>query len=95
MIFGKRRKSSSVQSGHYHFENPQSRSSLTGHGDGDFIRLRDEFGNVWTGSAERQGRDMIQYRFRDAKGKTISGISDSYGIVLRDDKGNSWRGYVE
>jgi hypothetical protein len=37
----------------------------------------------------------IRYRFRDAEGKTVSGISDSYGILLRDEQGNTWRGFVD
>ena len=45
--------------------------------------------------AEEQGDNIIRYRFRDASGKSITGISDSFGIVLRDDKGNTWRGFVE
>lgn len=42
-----------------------------------------------------QSDDIVRYQFRDAKGKSISGISDSFGIVLRDEKGNTWRGFVE
>ena len=95
MIFGRRRKSTSVQGGYYRFENAQSKTTLCGYGDGDFVRLRDEYGNVWTGSAERQGPDLVRYRFRDEKGKTIAGISDNYGIVLRDEKGQTWRGFLE
>jgi hypothetical protein len=69
--------------------------SVYGFGDGDYIRLRDEFGQVWRGCAEREQDNTIRYRFRDEKGKSISGISDSYGIILRDEKGNSWRGFVD
>lgn len=68
---------------------------MFGFGEGDFIRLRDEYGNVWNGMAEEQGDNIVRYRFRDAAGKSITGISDSFGIVLRDDKGNTWRGFVE
>jgi hypothetical protein len=68
---------------------------MFGYGEGDFVRLRDEYGNVWNGVAEPQGDNIFRYRFRDANGKSITGISDSLGIVLRDEKGNTWRGFVE
>ena len=68
---------------------------MYGSGYGDFIRLRDEFGNIWRGSAERQADDTVMYRFRDSNGKTISGMSDSWGVILRDEKGNVWRGFVD
>ena len=68
--------------------------SVSGFGDGDFIRLRDEYGNTWRGMAERQDDNTVRYHFRDSKGKTVSGISDDYGIILRDQTGNVWRGFV-
>ena len=95
MIYGRRRKRSSVPGGFDRFENTSSKSTLVGFGDGDYVRLRDEYGNVWTGTAEAQGGDMVRYRFRDAKGNAIAGISDTYGIVLRDEKGKTWRGFLE
>ena len=79
--------------GHYHLEGGKNQS-LTGVGDPDHIRLRDEHGNVWFGSAEMQDDESIRYRFRDQNGNMISGISDRFGIVLRDEKGKTWRGYV-
>jgi hypothetical protein len=79
--------------GHYYFETLQH-NIITGYGDADYVRLRDEHGNVWQGSAEIQDDETVRYRFRDAKGKVISGISDCSGILLRDDKGHTWRGYV-
>ena len=59
------------------------------------MRLRDEYGAVWTGCAEVQGPDLVRYRFRDEKGNAIAGISDSHGIILRDEKGKMWRGFLE
>ena len=57
--------------------------------------MKDEFGNVWRGLAERGDDNTIRYRFRDSKGKTVSGISDSYGIILRDQSGKVWRGFLD
>jgi hypothetical protein len=68
---------------------------MTGYGYGDFVRLRDEFGTVWNGIADPQEDNVVRYRFRDESGRSITGISDTFGIVLRDDKGNTWRGFVE
>ncbi|HUQ95091.1 MAG TPA: hypothetical protein VM120_25665 [Bryobacteraceae bacterium] len=90
-----RRKRSGATGGFYRFEDLRTKSVLYGSGFGDFIRLRDEFGNVWRGEAEQMSDETVRYRFRDSNGKTISGLSDSYGIVLRDDKGNTWRGFVD
>lgn len=95
MIYRKRRSHSSTQSGFYRFENTRSRAGMFGYGEGDFIRLRDEYGTVWNGMADAMGDNIVRYRFRDSSGRSITGISDSFGIVLRDDKGNTWRGFVE
>lgn len=67
---------------------------LYGFGHGDHIRLRDEHGNVWRGSAERTD-DAVRYTFRDPNGRTITGVSDSFGIILRDGKGKTWRGFID
>jgi hypothetical protein len=92
----KRKRRSSIPGGFYRFESLRTpRSTISGSGYGDFIRLRDQFGNIWRGQAELMPDDSVMYRFRDADGRTISGVSDSYGIVLRDDKGNIWRGFVD
>ncbi|MBI2685104.1 MAG: hypothetical protein HYX27_02220 [Acidobacteria bacterium] len=95
MIYRRRRSHSTAPSGFYRFENMKSRANMVGYGEGDFVRLRDEYGTVWNGMADSQGDNIVRYRFRDASGKSITGISDSYGIVLRDEKGNTWRGFVE
>ena len=94
-VIYRRRRRGSPAGGFFRFESLHSRTTLSGSGYGDFIRLRDEYGNIWRGEAERQNDDTVRYRFRDGTGKTISGISDSFGVVLRDDKGNTWRGFVD
>jgi hypothetical protein len=93
MIHRKRRGARSVQGGYFRFETSMHRC-VSGFGDGDFIRLRDEYGNTWRGMAERQDDNTVRYRFRDSKGRTVSGISDDYGIILRDQTGTVWRGFV-
>ncbi|MBI3684694.1 MAG: hypothetical protein HY235_30355 [Acidobacteria bacterium] len=94
MIYRRRKRAASI-GGFYRFESLKSRGAMYGSGYGEFIRLRDEFGNIWRGEAEKQSDDTIRYRFRDSNGRAISGISDSYGVILRDEKGNTWRGFVD
>lgn len=77
----------------FRIEN-HKREVLTGFGDGDFIRLHDQAGNEWHGSAERQG-DTIRLMFRDGRGRYATGIANNMGVMLKDDKGNVWRGYLQ
>jgi len=95
MIYRRKQGSTSVPSGYYRFENVQGGGTLFGFGTGEFVRLRDEYGAEWNGTAEPQGDNVIRYRFCNQQGKTISGISDSCGILLRDERGNAWRGFIE
>ena len=95
MIYRRRQSYGSIPSGFYRFENTRRSGGMTGHGEGGFIRLRDEYGVVWNGMADTQDDNSVRYRFRDATGRTITGLSDSFGIVLRDEKGNTWHGFVE
>jgi len=94
MLFKRKQARKTAPGGYLQFQNA-NKQSFHGFGEGDYIRLRDEFGNTWRGSAEREDDNSIRYRFRDEKGQSISGMSDSYGIILRDEKGNSWRGFVD
>ncbi|MCW5980789.1 MAG: hypothetical protein KIT09_22100 [Bryobacteraceae bacterium] len=93
MIYHRRRRSA-LQNAFFRFENAQ-RKAVYGFGDGDYVKLRDEYGNVWRGQAEVTEDKGVRYLFRDADGKRISGIADRYGVVLRDERGNLWRGYID
>ena len=81
-----------MPAGFYHLQS--TGRSMTGFGDGDFIRLRDEDGQVWQGTVDVSGDESLRYRFRDEKGNDISGYSDDFGVLLRDGKGRTWRGYI-
>jgi hypothetical protein len=94
-IFKRRRTHSKIPGGFFSFEEEGANTRLYGFGHGDHLRLRDEFGNVWRGTAEKVSDESVRYTFRDANGRTITGVSDSYGIVLRDGHGKSWRGFIE
>lgn len=95
MIYRKKRAhSNGVRSGYYRLEG-HGKKKIFGWGDGDFLRLRDENGKVWSGTAEAWDQDTVRYRFRDEDGNSVSGISTGSGIVLQDDKGRTWRGLVD
>lgn len=94
-IFEKKRVHGKIPGGFFSFEEEGGKSRLYGFGHGDHIRLRDEFGNIWRGTAEKVSEEQVRYTFRDANGRTITGVSDSFGIVLRDGRGKSWRGFIE
>ena len=94
MIHRRRGAYQTVPGGFFRFQNA-SKAAVYGYGEGDYIRLRDEYGNVWRGVAERDSDGMIRYRFKDDKGNAITGISDSYGVIMRDEKGKTWRGFVD
>lgn len=82
-----------IRGGFYRLQS--RRGALSGHGEGDFIRLTGDDGRVWTGSATREPDHSIRYQFRDGKGRTMTGVSDSRGLVLRDDSGRTWWGVIE
>jgi hypothetical protein len=95
MIYRSRSRYSRVPGGYLCFRG-SDKTSVYGYGEGDCIRLQDEFGRAWIGSAHRdEDSKIVRYRFRDASGRNISGMSDSHGIVLRDDKGRTWRGFID
>jgi hypothetical protein len=95
MAFAKKHRRLSLPGGFFHLEEEKTRTRATGYGHGDHIKLKDEYGNVWLGSAERADDNTIVYRFRDGKGCTLTGVSDSMVVILRDSKGNTWKGFVD
>jgi len=94
-IFKRRKVHSSIPGGFFQFEEESTTTRLYGFGHGDHLRLRDEFGNVWRGTAEKVSEDSVRYTFRDPNGRTITGVSDGFGIVLRDGRGKTWRGFID
>ncbi|MBK5291174.1 MAG: hypothetical protein JJE04_05800 [Acidobacteriia bacterium] len=90
---GRKRTRKRAPSGFFRFESAHSQT-VTGFGDGDVVRLRNENGTTWVGQSEMQDDDTVRYRFSDSDGNSISGISDRLGILLRDQKGRTWRGVV-
>lgn len=95
-MYGRKRKfkAQAGRAGYYRLESP-NRPILQGFSDGEFIRLRDEFGREWKGVAEHFDQDLVRLRFRDDQGNPVSGVLDRSGITLRDAKGKTWRGFAD
>jgi hypothetical protein len=94
MLFAKQRQRATLPGGNFFLEDEKTKTRVSGHGQGEYIRLKDEYGNVWMGSATRNDDNSIQYRFRDAKGKSMTGVAYGPAVTLRDERGNTWKGFV-
>ncbi len=94
MVYRRKGRHSSLPGGFFHLENEKSKTHVTGYGFGDAIQLKDEFGNVWRGMAERK-EDAIYYCFRDHRGRVLTGVSNTFVVILRDDQGETWKGFVD
>lgn len=94
MIYSKSGLRTTEPGGFFHLEEESTKTRISGYGFGPNIKLTDEYGNVWVGSAERMNDNSVSYRFRNQNGRTISGISENAAVTLRDDKGGSWKGFV-
>jgi hypothetical protein len=95
MIYGRQRKLTHLPGGYFHLEEERTKTRVSGYGHGDHIKLKDEYGNVWRGSATRNSDNSVAYRFRDGKGHTLTGVSDNVVVTLRDEKGNTWKGVID
>ena len=95
MIYSSDQKSRSLPGGFFHLEDERTKTRVFGYGQGDYIKLKDEYGNVWTGSATRNPDNSVVYRFRDGKGTSLSGVSEGSVVTLRDQRGNTWKGFVD
>jgi hypothetical protein len=95
MIYGKQRKRERLPGGYFHLEEEKTKTRVSGYGHGDHIKLKDEYGNIWRGSATRCDDNSIAYRFRDGRGNSLSGVSSDAVVTLRDGKGNVWKGFID
>jgi hypothetical protein len=90
----KQRKGSGLAGGFFHLEEEKTKARVSGFGYDGNIKLKDEYGNIWLGSAERSYDNTVIYRFRDAKGRSLTGVSDHAVVTLRDEKGRTWKGFI-
>jgi hypothetical protein len=81
--------------GYFSLEQEVTKARVHGFGHDDYIRLRDDYGQTWRGTAEECADGGFRYTFRSSQGKVLSGLADSYGIILRDEKGRTWRGFID
>lgn len=95
MIYSKPRKRSRVPGGFFHLEEEKTKTRVFGFGHGDNIKLKDEYGNIWRGSATRNPDNSIAYRFKDGHGHSLSGVSEDAVVTLRDEHGKTWKGFVD
>lgn len=95
MIYRKKSRHSALPGGHFHLENEKSKLRVHGFGYGDAIRLKDEYGNVWRGTAEKRDEDGVYYHFRDQNGRSITGLSNNFVVTLRDEHGDTWKGFID
>ena len=95
MIYRKKAKHSTLPGGHFHLENEKTKTRANGFGYGDYIKLKDEYGNVWRGTAERRDEDGVYYHFRSSNGRTLTGLSSNFVVTLRDEKGETWKGFID
>lgn len=95
MIYAKPRKRSRVPGGFFHLEEEKTKTRVFGFGHGDNIKLKDEYGNIWRGSATRNPDNSVVYRFRDGHGRSLSGVSHDAVVTLRDEHGKTWKGFVD
>ena len=95
MIYNKQRKRSRVPGGFFYLEDEKTKTRVFGSGQGDYVKLKDECGNTWVGSAVRNPDGSVVYSFRDPKGRSLTGVSDTLGVTLRDGMGNTWKGFID
>lgn len=95
MIYKRNRVHSRIAGGFFSLEQERTKARVHGFGYGEYIRLRDDCGQTWRGTAEEAADGTMRFTFRGNQGKVISGIHDGYGIILRDEKGRSWRGFID
>ena len=95
MIYSSQRRRNSPPGGFFHLEEEKTKTRVEGYGHGDHIKLKDEYGNVWLGSAVRTDDNSIEYRFRDGRGNSLSGVSSDAVVTLRDEQGKIWKGFVD
>ena len=94
-VYLRQRKRAPMPGGYFHLEEEKTKTRVYGYGHGDHIKLTDEYGNTWRGSAVRNPDNSVAYRFRDSKGKSLSGSSEGNTVTLRDERGKVWKGFVD
>lgn len=95
MVYRKKFKHTTLIGGYFHLENEKTKSRANGFGYGDSIKIQDDYGNIWRGSAEKRDDDGVYYHFRCSNGRVLTGMSSSFVVILHDDRGETWKGFID
>ena len=82
MLYSKQRKRQWLPGGHFHLEEEKTKTRVWGYGHGDDIKLKDEYGNVWRGSATRSSRCATE---KETSGRVSS--TDLASVRANHDRG--------
>ena len=94
MLYQRRRRYSTTLTSYLHLEQEHTKAKIAGHGWDNYMRLKDEHGNVWTGAVEKGPDDRMRCRLKDQSGRNLTGMSDAGTWTFRDDEGNVWKGFA-
>jgi hypothetical protein len=61
-IFQRENRYARIAGGYFHLEEEKTKTRAQGYGHGDYIKLTDEYGNIWRGSATRNPDNSVTYR---------------------------------
>jgi hypothetical protein len=93
-MYARKKLRTLIPGGFFYLEEERTKTRVSGYGYGDSIKLKDEYGNEWLGSASRSDDNSVMYRFRNGTGRTLSGVADGVALTLRDEHGSTWKGFV-
>lgn len=95
MIFRRRFRRGLRRGTDFYLEEEQTRRRAVGFGLDDYIRIKDERGNIWTGMIEPGVDSQTRYYLTDGGGNRLSGITNGSSLIFRDGSGRTWKGYRE
>lgn len=95
MIYRRSSKHSRGSLGFLVLEEEKTKRRISGFDSGGSVKLKDDNGNTWNGTAESGPDNIVYYRLTDSDGRRLTGLASQFVIVFHDDGGNTWRGFVE
>jgi hypothetical protein len=95
MLFRRKKRYGARCRSDFHLQEEGSHLKASGSGFDEFVRVKDDTGNVWTGIIEQTEQDVARYYLSDLNGRRITGLVSNKSMVFRDDQGRTWRGFME
>jgi hypothetical protein len=77
-----------------HLEEEHTKMRVSGYGSGEFVCLKDEYGNTWAGTAYKGEDERTYYHLTDPSGKRMTGVSNEVAVTFRDDLGRNFKGLL-